>query len=391
LTASRGLGYPDRVRPEREEIAAQLVTSALAAGEAGAAYGRLVDTLRAAWGAERALLVRADGLGKATLVHQTSLPGAGEAPEPGALAAACGETGPVTLERGRRRHGGVIALGLRVCADERWCVALTRTATWTAADRRLLADLQRDLELVVEHARLREHLAAAAEREAEAATEHERFLSVISHELRNPLAPILMWTSTLRRLRRDDAEVQRAAAAIAHAVGLARRLIEQLLDLSRLERGVLEVVLEPLDLRALARHGVEQLRAAAAEAQVTVEQEIASDAVRARADAGRSAQVLAALLDNAIKFTPAGGRVCVAVGREGRHARLSVTDSGPGLPEDVPRRLFTPFVHGVNARGGLGLGLAIAHQLTALQHGTLTVANAPEGGVRAIVTLPLAG
>jgi signal transduction histidine kinase len=96
-------------------------------------------------------------------------------------------------------------------------------------------------------------------------------------------------------------------------------------------------------------------------------------------------------VENALKFTPADGRVRVALARRGGRAELTITDTGPGLPADVVARLFTAFVQGKNARGGLGLGLAIAHRLLALHRGTLEATNPPDGGARFVVTLPLAG
>ncbi|HJQ84465.1 MAG TPA: HAMP domain-containing sensor histidine kinase, partial [Candidatus Binatia bacterium] len=264
-----------------------------------------------------------------------------------------------------------------------------RTA-WTAAERRNLADLQPLLDVVLGHVVLRASVAAGREREAAGAAEHERFLNVISHELRNPLAPILMWTSTLRRLRPDDPDVQRAANAIANAVNLERRLIEELLDLSRLERGVLEVVREPVDVRDLVRATVERSAAAAEEAKLTLERELPDGALVVTGDRDRLGQIVAAALENAIKYAPAGGQVRVTLARRGERAELVVTDSGTGFPADVLPRLFGPFVKGRNARGGLGLGLALSHLLVGLHGGTIEAANPSAGGARIVVSLPLA-
>jgi signal transduction histidine kinase len=281
-----------------------------------------------------------------------------------------------------------LALGLRPERDDRWCVALGRRSTWTAAERRSLAELRPCLELVLGRAVLHAHLAEAREREALAAEEHERFLNVISHELRNPLAPILMWTSTLRRLRPDDAEVLRAAQAIAQSVNVERRLIEELLDLSRLERGVLEIVLETIDLRDVVRQALEPYRARIAEAQLTLADDLPAKDVRVQADSRRIGEVLGALVENAIKFTPHGGQIRVALAQRNGRVELVVSDTGPGIPADVLPRLFTPFVQGKNARGGLGLGLAIAQRVLVPHHGTIEATNAGDGGARFVVTLP---
>lgn len=376
---------------ERETLTAGLVTGALAADDPRDAYVHLLEAQRTAWRAERALLLRADDVGAGTVVHEVSSPGAGERPDPERLLAACHDDAPVALERPPGSSASVLALPIRIRADGRWCLALVRRAAWTATDRRQLVALRPALELAVEHAVFRERLAEASDQLKASEREHERFLSAISHELRNPLAPILMWTSTLRRLRGDDPEVQRAATAIAHAVTLERRLIEQLLDLSRLERGVLEVVRERLDIADVVRDAVEHHRAAAAEAELQFEHDIPTESISVRADRTRLDQIVSTLLENAIKFTPSGGRVRVALARRPPNAEVTVADSGPGIPAEVLSRVFAPFVSGPNARGGLGLGLALAHRLIALHRGEIAVANAPDGGARATVTLPLAG
>src|SRR5262249_8137822 len=152
-------------------------------------------------------------------------------------------------------------------------------APWSAAERAALAELRPYLRVVLEHVLLRARLADARAREATAAEEHEQLINSISHELRNPLAPILMWTSTLRRLRGDDAEVLRAATAIGHAVALERRLIEDLLDVSRLGRGVLQVMLETLDLREPIRQAIESRRESLTQARLSLVEELPADAV----------------------------------------------------------------------------------------------------------------
>jgi signal transduction histidine kinase len=216
-----------------------------------------------------------------------------------------------------------------------------------------------------------------------------RFLSLLSHELRNPLAPILMWTSTLRRLRRDDAEVQRASEAIEHAVGLARALIEEVSEVSRLERGLLEVECRPFDLRDPVRSAVEQARPGLEERELKVLAEIPDEPVPAQGDAARLKQVVGHLLGNAAKFGTPGGIVTVQVSREGERATLRVSDTGPGLPSVLLPQLFTPFVQGPNAHGGLGVGLALSHRLLALQNGTIqALPPDDQGGATFVVSLP---
>ena len=367
----------------REEFVRDLLAGAVEARDAAQAYRALAESTRTAFGADRVVVIQRAENGPAVVCEVPAATGPGT--DAAGFAATLGAPGEVTSGR-IARQGFVLALGLR----PGWGLGVLRTREcWTPEESAALTELAPHLALVLEHAVFRAGLTDAAAREAAAATEHERFLSVISHELRNPLAPILMWTSTLRRLRVDDPEVQRATQAIAHAVSLARRLIEELLDLSRMERGVTQLSIETVDLRDLVEASVAARRAAAAEAQVVVEENLPESRVPVRGDPMRLGQLATQLLENAIKFTPAGGRISVTVVRRGANAELTVRDTGPGVPADVLPRLFNPFVQGKNARGGLGLGLALAHRFLELQHGTIQATNGSEGGAVFSVTLPI--
>jgi signal transduction histidine kinase len=369
------------------EIASEIASGALAASDAAGAYGLLLGSLRKAWRADRAILMREDAGGAAATVAEA--PAKGRLLDPQLFAPALGAEASVSLGP-FPQHGAVLALGLRLPRDGAWCLGLVRPATrWTAPERGALAELRPSLALAVEHALQRARLAEARAREESAAAEHERFLSVISHELRNPLAPILMWTSTLRRLRGEDPDVQRAARAIANAVNLERRLIEALLDLSRLERGVLELVIEETDLREVLERAVQAHRERLAEARVALDLELPPAPVPVRGDTVRLLQMLETLLDNAIRYGAPEGTVSIGLTRRGGAAELTVRDTGPGLPAEILPRLFTPFVQGPNAHGGLGLGLALTQRLLALQHGTIEAANARGAGATFVITLPL--
>jgi len=285
---------------------------------------------------------------------------------------------------------GVLALAFHPRDDVPWCLGLVRGTGWGAPAAKAFGQLRPHLTLVLEHALLRSDLAARRARDAEAATARERMLAMLSHELRNPLAPILMWTSTLQRLRPDDPDVQRAGQAIAHAVSVERRLIDDLVDISRLERGILQLQREPLDLRDVVRKAVELHREQAGNARLALDAELPAEPLAIDGDAVRLAQVLGNLLGNAVKFTPAGGTIAVTLARRGDGAELSVTDSGPGLPAGMAPQLFAPFVQGPNARGGLGVGLAVARLLVELHSGTIEAIPSPKGsGTSLRIRLPL--
>ena len=284
----------------------------------------------------------------------------------------------------------VLGVALRPFARPDWHLVLARSGTtpWTAEERELLASSAAHLALAVAHAVLHGQIADGEAHEAEAIKSNERFLNVLSHELRNPLAPILMWTSTLLRLRRNDAEVQRATEAIAQAVSMERRLIEELLDVSRLQRGGIELSRHRLDLCELVRGAVDHEEVE--RAGLSLVQDLPDDPVHVNADADRLRQAVAALVANAVRYTPRGGTVAVTVERKGARAHVRVSDTGPGLPPEILPSLFRPFVQGPNAHGGLGVGLAVTHGLVTLHQGTVEALERGDlGGATLLVSLPL--
>jgi signal transduction histidine kinase len=361
-----------------------IVAGALAHDDAEDAARALLATLRETFGAEQALLVRSDGDGRQFSDERGAVLRVAAA----TLARAAATETPAVL-------GGeaatLLAVGLRPREAGAWGLVLARPAAqgWQAEERAALASLRPAATLALEHLLLREERAAAAVRAAREGAERDQLISLLSHELRNPLAPILMWSSALRRVRPDDPEVQRATAAITQAVGIEKRLIEDLLDTSRIQRGALELHPEPCDLGTLVRAAVDAHRPAAAEGQLSLVAQLPEGAVPVVADPIRMGQAIAHLLGNAVKFTPAGGTVTVRVVAADGRAEVEVHDSGSGLPDEVRAVLFQPFVRGPNARGGLGLGLALAERLMRLQRGTL---EAPAGGAGGsfVLRLPLA-
>jgi signal transduction histidine kinase len=146
--------------------------------------------------------------------------------------------------------------------------------------------------------------------------------------------------------------------------------------------------METVDLCDVVRQAVEPHRATIAEAHLALADELPATRVPVQGDWRRLGYIVNALLENAIKFTPRGGQVRIELARRAGRVELVVSDTGTGVPADVLSRLFTPFVQGKNARGGLGLGLAIAQRMLAPHGGTIEVTNAGDGGARFVVTLP---
>lgn len=388
LTPPSRPGYPPAMAPSAAEIIAGLVGIALDAAEPAAERTLVLDAVRRALGAEHGVLARVGGRWTTpVVVDECMAPGATVRIDTDALGAAFDAGAPVVLDP--EATPATLALGLRPRHDVLWCLALARRAPWTAAERDTLAALAPHLTLVLEHALARAELADVPGA-AGAGAARELFLATLSHELRNPLSPILMWTGTLRRLRPTDTEVQRAADAIDQAVSLARGLIEDLGDVSRLERGLLELHPEPVDLRDVVRDALARHRRKLDEAGLTTIEALPPEPVAVEGDPERLRQVVAHLLRNAVKYTPAGGEVAVSLACRGGQAELRVSDSGPGLPAVLLPQLFTPFVQGPNAHGGLGVGLAVTRGLVALHHGTVeALRQGDRGGTTIVVTLPV--
>jgi len=288
--------------------------------------------------------------------------------------------------------GAVLALHLHVPADAaaQWGLRLARRdgAAWSADDAERVGGLVPVIELALEHALAQ---AGAPDRRAGGpTTPAPEVISALSHELRNPLAPILMWTATLRRMRAGDAEIERATRAIDHAVALERRLIESLVSVGRIERGLLELRSEVVDLGAVIRQQLGSHHEDLAAGRVEVDASIPPEPITVRGDNARLNELVGHLVENAIKFSRPGGRVVVRLAARDDVAEIRVQDSGAGLPPEMADRLFRPFQKGPNARGGLGVGLAIVRGLAALHGGTVAAEPSPgAAGATFVVRLPL--
>lgn len=236
--------------------------------------------------------------------------------------------------------------------------------------------------------------AEAALREAE--LNMETCLAALAHELRNPLAPILTSAQLLRRRGLERPELlESATASIERQVKYLARLIGDLSDLSRLGRGKLEARPKILALDALVAEAVAACQALAAKHGQDWEVELPREPVYVRADPERLAQALGHLLDNAVKFTPARGKIRVGLAREGEQAVFSLRDEGVGIDPGELARIFQPFTQIERSlRGGghngLGIGLALAKGLVELQGGSLAVHSPGKGlGSEFVVRLPL--
>ncbi|MGE5185739.1 MAG: ATP-binding protein [Acidobacteriota bacterium] len=239
---------------------------------------------------------------------------------------------------------------------------------------------------------------ASRERAARADAEQanrlkDQFLAAVSHELRAPLTTLLLWEKVLRDDASDAALRRRALDAIHQSAMLQSRLVADLLDVSRAISGKLYIDLRPVDITFVLGEALQAFAPVAAEKQLVLDTHIEPPIGLVQADMVRIRQVLDNLLSNAIKFTDPGGRVDVSLRRLERSIEIEIADTGRGIAEELLPGLFQPFYQGDDAltrtHGGLGLGLAIAHQLVTLHHGTLSARSAGRGrGATFTVTLP---
>ncbi len=237
--------------------------------------------------------------------------------------------------------------------------------------------------------------------EAEAASRaKDHFLATLSHELRTPLTPVLALVSALQADTRLPQDVLEDIATIARNIELEARLIDDLLDVTRIVRGKLELRLEAVDIRPIIEHAVKTCCAhEAAEKMIACHEQLGDGPHVARVDAARLTQVFWNVLKNAIKFTPVGGQTFVRSRREseGGHAWIAVEieDTGIGIAPDLLPRIFDAFEQGERAItrqfGGLGLGLAISRAIMETHGGTITARSAGLGkGAVFTVRLPAA-
>jgi signal transduction histidine kinase/ActR/RegA family two-component response regulator len=235
----------------------------------------------------------------------------------------------------------------------------------------------------------------AARAEAEQANRtKDEFLAVLSHELRTPLSAILGWSHLVRTGNLDEPQMSRAFETIERNARSQSQLIDDLLDVSRIITGKLQIELRPVDLCAVIGDAIDGVRPAFEAKNVLVETVWNAPGCYVPGDANRLQQIFWNLLSNAIKFTPAGGIVRVQADQVGEQVRVSVSDSGIGIASEFLPYIFDRFrqADGSTTRvhGGLGLGLSIVKHLVQLHEGEIKVeSDGKDRGTTFIVSLPL--
>ncbi|MGB8354857.1 MAG: PAS domain S-box protein [Chthoniobacteraceae bacterium] len=222
------------------------------------------------------------------------------------------------------------------------------------------------------------HDLKTAQREAMGANRaKDAFLAVLSHELRTPLTPVLMSAAALRDDTRLPEEVRQQLGMMERNIALEARLIDDLLDLTRIGRGQIQLLTQPCDAHSLIGLAVEIVRDDAMEKEIKLERDFTAHQSGLVADPARFQQVIWNLLRNAVKFTPRGGRILIRTADEtgeqgGGVLHIEVCDSGIGIEPDALDKIFTPFEQLNHRMGGLGLGLAISRAIVDAHGGTIS-------------------
>jgi CheY-like chemotaxis protein len=235
----------------------------------------------------------------------------------------------------------------------------------------------------------------AARGEAEKANRlKDEFLATLSHELRTPLNAVIGWARMLQSGRLDQDSASHALEVIERNAWAQKQIIEDILDVSRVITGKLQLNLTPVDLVTIVDAALDAVRPAMEAKEIKIETFLDSSLRLVSGDPDRLQQVVWNVLSNAAKFTPAGGRVEIGVSQKNGHVEVNVKDTGPGIDPTFLPHVFERFrqADGSTTRthGGLGLGLAIVRHLVELHGGTIAVSNREDGpGAIFTIRLPL--
>ncbi|MCA1733862.1 MAG: PAS domain S-box protein, partial [Acidobacteria bacterium] len=256
-------------------------------------------------------------------------------------------------------------------------------------------DITERKEAEYERERVTAHLAEAAQVLAASNRSKDEFLATLSHELRTPLTAVLGWTHLLREGHLDETAREAALETIEGGARSQIRLVDDILDVSRIITGKLSVARDPVDLVTSVETAVSSLRPWAAERRVELDLRVPSHAIVVEGDDERLRQIVSNLVTNAIKFSPAEASVRIELEADGGEAVLSVTDRGVGISPEFLPNVFDRFSQAeagpTRSHGGLGLGLAIVRHLVELHGGRVSVHSDGLGkGARFEVRCPVA-
>jgi PAS domain S-box-containing protein len=271
-----------------------------------------------------------------------------------------------------------------------WCQSIVTPLLNETKQARSFARVMHDLS---------ESHATAAQRQradglAEANRDKEEFMALLSHELRSPLAPIVNALNILRQMKTDNPIIENAGNIIHRQVGQMVRLVDDLLDISRITKGKLQLQKEKVELRVVANRAAETARPLMEARKHEFSVALPTQPVWVEADPARMEQIVVNLLNNAAKYTDAGGLIRMTVSQEGEDAAIRVRDNGVGIAPELLPKVFDLFtqIDGSLSRsyGGLGIGLALARNLVEMQDGRLLAQSGGLGrGSEFTVKLPV--
>jgi PAS domain S-box-containing protein len=221
----------------------------------------------------------------------------------------------------------------------------------------------------------------------------DEFLAMLAHELRNPLAPITTGARLLELFAHDESRVRQASQIISRQAAHMVELVDDLLDVSRVTRGLIELQKEHIDIKSVLAHAVEQARPLIESRNHEFSTRMASAHVFVYGDRTRLVQAISNLLNNAAKYTPAGGQILLALSVDESRVKLCVTDSGVGISSELLPKVFDLFTQGERSpdrsQGGLGLGLALVKSIIAMHGGEVNAASGGPGtGSTFSISLP---
>jgi len=259
----------------------------------------------------------------------------------------------------------------------------------------MLAAIGGQVGLCIERLRLEQELRDRAEQLADADRRKDEFLAVLAHELRNPLAPIRNALHILKMPAADAATIGHAKELMGRQVQNLMRLVDDLLDVSRIMRGRIELRKERIDLAAAVERAVETAAPTIKDARHELTVSLPTEPLTVEADPVRLAQAIGNLLHNAAKYTEPGGRIALIAEREGEQAVVHVRDSGIGIGAEMLPKIFDLFVQADRAlnraQGGMGIGLTLVRTLVQLHGGSVKVkSDGPGKGSEFVIRLPTA-
>ena len=307
---------------------------------------------------------------------------------------------PEDIQNGRPEHELKLAFETGHAESNCWQVRKDGTRFWCRSTVTPLLDEKKQIRSFarVMHD-LTESEAVSSQRKradglAEANRSKEEFMALLSHELRSPLSPIRNAISILRQMRTNDPIIEQAGNIIDRQVGQMVRLVDDLLDITRITKGKLRLTKEQIDLRIVVNDAAESARSFLEARKHDFSVLLPTKPIWVEADPARMEQVVVNLLNNAAKYTDTGGLIRMTINQEGAEAVIRVRDNGVGIAPEMLGHIFELFtqVDGSLGRsyGGLGIGLALAHNLVEMHEGRLQVSSAGIGkGCEFTIILPI--